>query len=243
VERVEKVVTEKRLQCFDGAKDKERLLIIARDGMHIPISNNFIPSNEPPKMRKKYVLVQSAVNKIIYGMYEKGGLVIILPSAVAKSIPGIHYSSTHWTTKKDKASGRVLGDQSNDPSGNALNDVEKVVQEQVREMWGAITHPTIHDLVNLIIRNALKYGWEQITLWKMDLKGAFGLLRIRTTDIPKFAFELSNDLTLIHTAGMFGWTGTPFAFSVVSRILEGCISSEIKGGLCVYVDAYVDAQD
>jgi hypothetical protein len=236
VERVEKVVTEKRLQCFDGAKDKERLLIIARDGMHIPISNNFIPSNEPPKMRKKYVLVKSAVNKIIHGMYEKGGLVIILPSAIAKSIPGIHYSSTHWTTKKDKASGRVLGDQSNDPSGNALNDVEKVVQEQVREMWGAINHPTIHDLVNLIIRNASKYGWEQIILWKMDLKGAFGLLRIRTTDIPKFAFELSNDLTLIHTAGMFGWTGTPFAFSVVSRILEGCINSEIKGGLCVYVD-------
>ena len=87
--------------------------------MHIPISNKFIPSNEPPKLRKKYILVKSAVNKIIHGMYEKGGLVIILPSEIAKSIPGIHYSSTLWTTKKDKASGRVLGYQSNDPTGNA----------------------------------------------------------------------------------------------------------------------------
>jgi hypothetical protein len=236
VERIERVVTEERLQFFNGSKDKDRLLIIAKDGMHIPTSNDFVPSNEPPKMRKKYILVKSAVNKIIYGMYEKGGLVIILPSKIAKSIPGIHYSSTHWTTKKDKASGRVLGDQSNDPSGNALNDTERIVQGKVREMWGAINHPTIYDLVNLITRTASKYGWDKVILWKMDLKGAFGLLRIRTVDVPKFAFELSNDLTLIHTAGMFGWTGTPFAFSVVSRILEGCIQSEIEGGLCVYVD-------
>jgi hypothetical protein len=65
---------------FQRAKDKERLLVIAKEGMHIPVSNVFIPSNESPKMRKKHIMVQSAVNKILYGTYKKGGLVIILPS-------------------------------------------------------------------------------------------------------------------------------------------------------------------
>jgi len=236
VERVNKVVTDKRLESFNGQLDKNRLLEIAGSGMIIPTSSAFEPSSIPPKMRKKYLLVQSAVNKIIYGMYQKGGLLLILPTEKVKMIPGIHFSSTHWTTKKDKASGRVLGDQSNDPDGNALNDKEKEVQTAVKEMWGKIEHPTINDLVNLIVRVASQNGWHNILLWKMDLKGAFGLLRIRSQDIAKFAFELSDGLSLIHTAGMFGWTGTPFAFSVVSRILEGCINSEIHGGLCVYVD-------
>ena len=35
---------------------------------------------------------------------------------------------------------------------------------------------------------------------------------------------------------MFGWTGTPFAFSIFSRLLEGCIEHDIEGGLKVYVD-------
>ena len=236
VERVNKVVTDARLKSFKGQLDKERLLDIARNGMTIPTASNFYPSCKPPKLRRKYLLVQSAVNKIIYGMYQKGGLVLILPTEEAKKIPGIHFSSTHWTTKKDKASGRVLGDQSNDPDGNALNDRDKEVQMAVKNMWGKIEHPTIQDLVNLIVRIANQSGWHNILLWKMDLKGAFGLLRIRSQDTAKFAFELSDGLSLIHTAGMFGWTGTPFAFSVVSRILEGCINSEIHGGLCVYVD-------
>ena len=83
---------------------------------------------------------------------------------------------------------------------------------------------------------AEKYGWERILLWKMDLKGAFSLLRIYSGDVKKLAFELTDGLTLLHTAGMFGWTGTPFAFSIFSRLLEGCIGHDIEGGLKVYVD-------
>ena len=57
----------------------------------------------------------------------------------------------------------------------------------VKDMWGKIEHPTIND------------------------KG-FGIcyvsfIHIRSQDIAKFAFELSDGLSLIHTAGMFGWIG------------------------------------
>jgi hypothetical protein len=236
VERVNRVVNEERLKWFDGQLDKLRALDIAEFGMVIPVSNTFKTSASRPPLRKKYLLVQHAVNKIIYEMYKKGGTVLLIPTEVAITIPGIHFSSQHWTTKKEKACGRSLGDASNDPHGNALNDSLGVVQDMVRKLWGPVVHPTLEDLVAMIVKTASKYGWDNISLWKMDLKGAFSLLRIHAEDVCKMAFELTDGITLLHTAGMFGWTGTPFAFSVFSRLLEGCIGCDIQGGLKVYVD-------
>jgi hypothetical protein len=40
----------------------------------------------------------------------------------------------------------------------------------MKERWGAIEHPTIKDLVHMVLEAADKYGWENITLWKADLK-------------------------------------------------------------------------
>jgi hypothetical protein len=236
VERVLNVVTEERLTTFKGHRDKERAIEIAKHGMVIPVSDNFKASNQRPPLRKKYLLVRGAVNRILHEMYVKGGTVLLIPTDLAITIPGIHFSSQHWTTKKEKACGRSLGDASNDPHGNSLNDVEGQVQNAVRSLWGEVVHPTLIDLALMILRVAETYGWENLVLWKMDLKGAFGLLRIFSGDVKKLAFELTDNLTLLHTAGMFGWTGTPFAFSVFSRLLEGCIDHDIKGGLKVYVD-------
>jgi len=235
-ERVLRVVTEERLKSFDGKRDKERALDIARYGMVIPVSENFKASNQRPPLRKKYLMVKGAVNKILYDMYLKGGTILLIPTKLAIEINGIHFSSQHWTTKKEKACGRSLGDASNDPFGNSLNDADGQVQQAVRELWGEVVHPTLTDLALMILRVAEKYGWENILLWKMDLKGAFSLLRICSGDVKKLAFELTDGLTLLHTAGMFGWTGTPFAFSIFSRLLEGCIGHDIEGGLKVYVD-------
>ena len=235
-ERVLRVVTEERLKSFDGKRDKERALDIARYGMVIPVSENFKASNQRPPLRKKYLMVKGAVNKILYDMYLKGGTVLLIPTKLAIEINGIHFSSQHWTTKKEKACGRSLGDASNDPFGNSLNDADGQVQQAVRELWGEVVHPTLTDLALMILRVAEKYGWENILLWKMDLKGAFSLLRICSGDVKKLAFELTDGLTLLPTAGMFGWTGTPFAFSIFSRLLEGCIGHDIEGGLKVYVD-------
>ena len=236
VVRVNKIVSEERLSSFNGQVDKVRALDIAAFGMFIPTSLSFLACSQPPPLRPKYVKVHTAVNKIIYQMYLKGSTVLIITTRTALTIPGIHFSATHWTTKKNKASGRILGDQSNDINGRDLNDVLGEARELVKDMWGPITHPTLADLALMILNEADKYGLENIVLWKMDLQGAFSLLRIRPQCIPKFAFALTNDLTLIHTAGMFGWTGTPFAFSIFSRLLEGCIQHDITGSLKVYVD-------
>ena len=71
----------------------------------------------------------------------------------------------------------------------------------------------------MIIEASDKHGgYSKIALWKTDLKGAFTLLKIRPEDVHLMMYEMIGSLTLIHLAGMFGWTGMPFAFNVVTRV-------------------------
>ncbi len=78
-----------------------------------------------------------------------------------------------------------------------------------------IGHPTIVELVRMILALVDQYGWEQVVLFKLDLKAAFSLIKF----IPKFVhllgFPLICGLTAIFIVGMFGWTGTPYAFQTV----------------------------
>lgn len=74
---------------------KNRLLAMA-SGIPILTAPGFMPSNEPPKMRQKYLRLSPAINKSIYELYKKK-LVIMLPTCVAKEIQGVHFSSIHLT--------------------------------------------------------------------------------------------------------------------------------------------------
>jgi hypothetical protein len=77
-------------------------------------------------------------------------------------------------------------------------------------------------------------SWDELILLKMDLKGAFRLMRVHEKDVQELlAFELTQGVSLFHIAGMFGWTGTPFAFAVFSRLLQGCINASIDGRVLV----------
>jgi hypothetical protein len=72
-------------------------------------------------MRRIYVTVAAAVNKIIYDMY-KAGAVLILPTRVVRTLSGVHFSPMHWIKKKDKEC---------DENHNALNDEDDYVTLQI----------------------------------------------------------------------------------------------------------------
>ena len=63
--------------------------------------------------------------------------------------------------------------------------------------------------------------WEDLRLWKMDLKGAYTLLSYRPEDAGLFGMELTGDLIYLQIAGIFGWMRTRAAFQVVTRALNG----------------------
>lgn len=216
-----------------GRQDKEMLLRVA-EGLDVPVAEDFIPNGRPPKLRAKYVRVASAVNKGMDAQWRKG-LLIVLPTSVVQAMEGVHFSSTHWTEKQKVEAGRPLGDATNTADGDCpLNDLR--LHEVLKGLWGEINHPTLEDICLMILSEVDKFGWDNITLWKMDLKSAFTLMFFKRHFVKLLAFELTEGLTMLHVAGFFGWTGSPFAFEAITRVLRHYISVLIWGVIKMYVD-------
>ena len=206
-------------------------------GMRVLISSEFQSNQKPPPQRKLYLQVSKAVNKILLESWTEG-LVFILPRDVALQLQQpLHYSPVHWTTKVGKKCGRNLFDSSDDQHGPCLNSEEARVM--LEELYGTIEHPTIKDICELILK--FKNGVEekminQVILWKADLKGAFTLINFRPDDVKYLACELTHDLVLLYHTGLFGWTGTPYAFQVVTRVIKRLLRTHISE----YIEMYVD---
>jgi hypothetical protein len=168
------------------------------------------------------------------------GKVMIIPTRMALQIEGIHFSSTHWAIKKGKVWGRPIGDASAADSESCPLNSERV-KALVSDRWGPIEHPTLRALSEMVVRQAERVGWDNLVLWKMDLRGAFTLLFVEAGSVRRLAFELTDQLTLMYITGMFGWTGMPYAFQVVTRILVRVINAELAGESLMYVDDLMGA--
>lgn len=221
--------------------DFTRLCTLAGDGIRIPTPPTFVRCANPPPLRAKYVQVAAAVNRLIYDQY-RAGTVALLPLHVAQTIPGVHFSSQHWTEKKGKAQGRIICDVANadDPATSPLNGrpgpERDTLRTDLEAQWGQIRHPTLPALMHMVLRATEQYGWEEVVLWKKDLQGAFNLLWFRPADAHLLAFLLTSQLVVLHLAGMFGWVGMPFVFDVVTRCLRAIVRSVIRGHADMYVD-------
>jgi hypothetical protein len=77
-----------------------------------------------------------------------------------------------------------------------------------------------------------------LELWSTDLAGAFTLLDVNVDDIKKLGLMMGKDLVWISLVGSFGWSGTPFCFDVVTRILR--VEMAKKGVLKSYANWYCD---
>lgn len=219
--------------------DYDRLCDLATTGMRVFLSPNFSCNSEPPPQRKLYLQVSKAVNKILFESW-KEGLVFILPRRVAQRIQPLHYSPVHWTTKVGKQCGRNLFDSSDDKYSACLNSDEAKLQ--LEQYYGVIEHPTIKDICNMITQytNSIPNNeHNHIVVWKADLKGAFTLLNFRPEDVKYLACELTDDLVLLYHTGLFGWTGTPYAFQVVTRVIKRLLRTHISSHIEMYVDDIV----
>ena len=213
--------------------DRDRLLDLV-DGIPIVVDEAFQPNLAPPPLREKYIRVSPAVNRLMYDLWSNG-LVFIIPTAEAILIPGIHFSQTHWAPKKGKKCGRPIGDASaKEAGGFALNSDE--VKALVETKWGRIYHPTLQSLADMVKRAHVDLDTSATVLWKIDLKGAFTLLFVDPDSCQRLAFALTDDLTMLYHVGMFGWTGMPAAFQVVTRVISRVVNAQIRGEAEMYVD-------
>jgi hypothetical protein len=122
------------------------------------------------------------------------------------------------------------------------------LKARAKEKWDKIAHPTLEDLVEMIVtfsaaavRNG--FGTTRIRLWKMDLKGAYTLVSYSVEDVHLMACSVPDDLVVFFLCGTFGWGGTPYAFQVITRVLVwelnsplATVGKRLKGTALMYVD-------
>jgi len=221
--------------------DFHLLVDFATNGITPIVAEDFLPEsiNIPP-LRARYVTLKHTINSLLFEQWGKGTM-IIMETEQAKSINGVHFSPQHHADSKGKPEGRVIGDLSgqHDPSFFPLNGTpqsKNALRELIAATWGEIRHPTIVQLVLMILHAADTHGWTQLVLWKKDLKGAFNLLNYNPAYCRLFAFPLSDEITMIHLAGLFGWIGMPHAFQVLTRSIQALCSFIISGWCYWYVD-------
>ena len=224
--------------------ERERLFDIA-DGMRVPLPAGFTPNGKGllTPLRPAYVDVHQAVDKMLAELHTQG-LAFCLPKKEAIDlIDGLHLGKASWTRKKGKPSGRSIGDMSF-CDGTPLNCDES--KEIAESWWGKIELPTIDDVVVMVLEyfeserlRVPSTRWEDLRLWKTDLRGAYQLLSLRPECAKYFGMEISRERIYIHLCGMFGWTCTPAAFQVVSRGIQWELRHRLKWRCKMYVDDIV----
>ena len=211
-------------------------------GMRVPLPPGFKPNGKEPSaaLRATYVKVHPAVNRML-GDVVKSRLAFLLPKELAvQTIKNLHLSSAHWATKKGKPSGRPIGDMTY-VQGTPLNSPEATARAV--EFYGVIEHPTIDRIIKMVLEfwDSVRMSdptarWEDIRIWKMDLKGAYTLLSFRPEDAGLFGMEVTGNLVYLQIAGIFGWSCTPAAFQVVTRALKHELNHALKSSVDMYVD-------
>lgn len=214
-------------------------------GMRVHLPYGFQPNGAqtPSPLRKTYVAVAPAVNKMLCDLVNQR-LAFLLPYHLAKShVPNLHLAKAHWTRKKGKESGRPLGDLSF-VDGCPLNTPETAMLAS--QYYGQIDHPTIEHICEMIntfwekmSRTVPDAKWSDVVLWKMDLRGAYTLLSYRPQDVGLLGMMLTDNIVYFQTAGIFGWAGTPAAFQVVTRAIKFELSHALHSSTLMYVDDVV----
>jgi hypothetical protein len=120
------------------------------------------------------------IDRLLYKLYNDETM-IFLQTNDALGIDGLHLSPQHHADSKGKPEGRIIGDLSgqHDPIFTPLNGSphdKDQLRAAIALKWGEIKHPTVDQLVKMVLTAADLHGWDNIILWKKDLKGAFNLL-------------------------------------------------------------------
>jgi hypothetical protein len=220
--------------------ERERLRGLC-DGMVVPKPEGFIPNGATSTkgLHKVYKRVHAAVDKMLGDIHDQQ-LGFVLPEPLVRKHVTHHRMLSKWARKKGKKCGRNIGDMS---YGEKPYLNGKWAKNEAADMWGPIEHPTIADISSMIldywdevIASEPDTDWNQLVMWKMDLKGAYTLIDVHPDEVGMFAQELVDGLIYFHLCGVFGWSCTPAAFQVVTRAIKWELLHKLKGKAVMYVD-------
>ena len=236
----------------------DRMLALAASGggIPVPVPADFVPNGanngKLPRMAPSTYLAAGALRKMVQKGFRDTLLCFVVTTVFARAfIPIAHFSPAVWAAKAGCVDGRNCNHCSfggTEPGNQPLNS--DWLREWARATYGPIQHPTIEDIVAMLVRfkeemEAAGNGSEPILMWKMDIKGAYTLLTYRPEDVHLMGMELPGDVSVFFMGGTFGWGAMPFCFQVVTRAvlweLNNGTRHRLKGVALMYVDDIIAA--
>ena len=220
--------------------ERERLLLLAK-GMPLMPSPSYNGTDfaTRPRLSKSFLAAAPAVERMFYQDFWSEGLAIILTEPEVAVLPKLGLCLAGWATKMGKPSGRPI---TNGSGNRSMAEHEYLNSDFTKnaadELYGTIVHPVIGDIPRLIMRLEQEKGYprEDIRLWKFDLRKAFNLLTYDGDAISFLGVELTDGNFMFFLAGVFGLTGMPMAFQVVTRAIVWEVSRLLRGLFTMYVD-------
>ena len=227
----------------------------AGGGVRIARPPGFIPNSgvdqSLPRPNPQTVSTQHALRRMIQEGFRDNRLCFILTEEKAREVlPEFHCSPAQWAPKFGKPLGRSCNNCSYRGTGTKVpinGPDKKWLREIATDMFGKIRHPTITDMVAMIVDfldQARSTGreHERVRLWSMDLQGAYTLLPFCLADLQWMCMNLPANMVVIFLCGIFGWGAMPYAFDVVTRALKwemnhGTVrQGPLRGPSVMYVD-------
>ena len=214
------------------------VLDVAR-GVHVTLPPGFIANgtlSTAPPVSPAYRQLHTTVDKTYFETHGAARLAIVLPRDLAvQYVKDFHTSRLAWTTKPGKPGGRSLIDPTwAKDHFHALNAPS--VRDACEARWGPIHNPTIDEVVHMILRAKDLFPGQQIILWLMDVKGAYTQLIFDPAHVKWMAAALLCGAIIFFVAGIFGWSGMPFAFDPVTRAIRWELQRRLVGCANIYVD-------
>jgi hypothetical protein len=164
----------------------------------------------------------------------------VLDKPLVQKHSTLHQMNGKWTSKWGKEIGRNIGDMSFGEPPYLNGDWAK---EAAAAFYGKIVHPTLSEIVNMLLdvfdkkkASQPDLKWTHMVIWVMDIAGAYTHLSIPPEFAHLFAQEIMGDKVYIHCGGVFGGSCTPAAFQPVTRAIIHELRAATKGALSMYVD-------
>jgi hypothetical protein len=190
-------------------------------------------------LHPSYVRTYKAVDMMLNVLVDQEAC-FVLPRSVVQEHSAVHFMVGKWTSKPGKDIGRNIGDMSYGAPPILNGDFAK---EAAAEFYGPIVHPTLNDLVLMLLNTFDKkkaefpdLEWKDMRIWVMDIAAAYTHLDIPSEMAHLYAQEINNGLIILHHCGVFGGSVTPAAFQPVTRCVLHEVRAETKGGADMYVD-------
>ena len=190
-------------------------------------------------LHRSYKDTFPAIDKMLSDLHDKG-LGFNLPKSVLFRTDSVHLSQLKHTPKADTVSGRTITDLTWGVPPILNGDF---ATDWATEMYGGITHPTILDVVLMILNTIDKlrlvdphFDLEDLQFWKVDISGAFTWLDFLPSDVHCMAQELAGGRIFLSLVGVFGASILPFAFNVISKAFRHEVKKTTRGGADIYSD-------